>query len=110
MRAAETLEAFEALRCELSVLDGLGSPGAPGASPAPSPRGSALATLDGNSLGAAFPRQKKGGLELSFRKTVSSPADAVPVNLERLAWEAHEVRAAAKGAARRPARRAGVGP
>ena len=74
---AATLEAFEALRCELSVLDGLGSPAAAGASPAPSPRGGALATLDGNSLGAAFPRQKKGGLELSFRKTVSSPADAV---------------------------------
>ncbi len=66
-----TLAAFEALRCELGALD---------ASPAPSPS-PPLATLDGNLpalLGTppGLSKVPSGGLQLSFRKTVSTPPDA----------------------------------
>ena len=66
-----TLDVFDALRCE---LDGLMSPAAIAASP--------LATLDGNRLQqlGVSPSLRKaphgGGLQLSFRKTVSTPTEA----------------------------------
>jgi hypothetical protein len=61
-----TLDAFEQLRCELGALDAM------------SPMASPLATLDGNlprMLGAspALHKAPGGGLQLSFRKTVSTP-------------------------------------
>ena len=66
-----TLTAFEALRCELGALD---------VSPAPSPS-PPFATLDGNlPMFAGTPlslsKAPGGGLQLSFRKTVSSPPGA----------------------------------
>jgi hypothetical protein len=63
-----TLAAFEALRCELGAMDA-------GPAPSPSPP---LATLDGNlpalfGTPPALSKAPNGGLQLSFRKTVSTP-------------------------------------
>lgn len=66
-----TLTAFDALRCELGALD---------VSPAPSPS-PPFATLDGNLPAFAgtplsLSKAPGGGLQLAFRKTVSSPSGA----------------------------------